>query len=96
MGLVHSYTMIARDGSENVLAEALGALGDAVKTIAGSQGAMVLRDRKEPGKFLFLEFWDSEDSRKAAGPQLPKDVMGRIMAALGGPLQMGDYDRLPG
>lgn len=96
MGLVHSYTMIARDGGEDALAEALGALGDAVKTIAGSQGAMVLRDRKEPRKFLFLEFWDSEDSRKAAGPQLPKDVMGRIMAALGGPLQMGDYDRLAG
>ena len=58
--------------------------------------AMVLRDRKEAQKFLFLEFWDGEDSRKAAGSQLPKDVMGAIMAALGGPLQMADYDRLAG
>lgn len=96
MALVHSYTMIARSGSESALAEALAALAEAVKGIAGSQGAMVLRDRKEAQKFLFLEFWDGEASRKAAGPQLPKDIMGRIMAALGGPLQMADWDRLAG
>lgn len=96
MALVHSYVMTARPGSEDALAEALEALRDAVKGIAGSQGAMVLRDRKEAQKFLFLEFWDGEDSRKAAGAQLPKEVMGRIMAALGGPLQMAGYDRLSG
>ena len=96
MALVHSYRMIAGDGKEGALASALEALGEAVKCIAGSQGAMVLRDRKETRTFLFLEFWDSEESRKAAGSQLPKDVMGRIMAALGGPLQMADYDRLAG
>lgn len=96
MALVHSYHMIARAGSEDALAQALKALGEAVKGIAGSQGAMVLRDRKEPQKLLFLEFWDDEESRKAAGSQLPKDVMGQIMAALGGPLQMADWDRLAG
>jgi heme-degrading monooxygenase HmoA len=96
MALVHSYAMIAKAGSEDALAGALEALGEAVKGIAGSQGAMVLRDRKEARTFLFLEFWDSEESRKAAGAQLPKDVMGRIMAALGGPLQMADYDRVAG
>jgi quinol monooxygenase YgiN len=96
MALVHSYAMIAREGSEAALAEALEALAAAVTHIAGSQGAMVLRDRKEAQKFLFLEFWDGEASRKAAGAHLPKDVMGRIMAALGGPLQMADYDRLAG
>jgi quinol monooxygenase YgiN len=93
---VHSYQMIARAGSENALAAALEALAEAVKSIAGSQGAMVLQDRKEAQKFLFLEFWDGEASRKAAGSQLPKDVMGRIMAAIGGPLQMADWDRLAG
>lgn len=96
MALVHTYQMTARAGSEDALAAALEALGEAVKDIAGSQGAMVLQDRKEPQKFLFLEFWDGEDSRKAAGSQLPKDVMGRIMAAQGGPLQMADWDRLAG
>lgn len=94
--LVHSYQMIARAGSEDALAAALEALGEAVKGIAGSQGAMVLQDRKEAQKFLFLEFWDAEESRKAAGPQLPKEVMGRIMAAIGGPLQMADWNRLAG
>ncbi|MFA7603797.1 MAG: antibiotic biosynthesis monooxygenase [Novosphingobium sp.] len=96
MALAHSYQMIAREGSEAALASALEALAAAAKEIAGSQGTMLLQDRKEPRKFLFLEFWDSDESRKAAGPQLPKDVMARIMAALGGPLQMADYDRLAG
>jgi quinol monooxygenase YgiN len=96
MALVHSYQMIARSGSEAALGDALEALGEAVKGIAGSQGAMVLQDRKEAQKFLFLEFWDNEDSRKAAGSQLPKEIMGRIMAAIGGPLQMADWDRRAG
>jgi heme-degrading monooxygenase HmoA len=94
--LVHSYQMTARAGSEGALAEALAALAAAVQGIAGSQGAMVLQDRKEAQKFLFLEFWDTEASRKAAGSQLPKEVMGRIMGAIGGPLQMADYDRVAG
>ena len=96
MALVHSYTLGAREGSEDELQGALEALAEAVKTIAGSQGAMVLRDRKEPGKFQFLEFWADEASRNAAGPQLPKDVMGRLMAAVGGPMQMASYDRVVG
>jgi heme-degrading monooxygenase HmoA len=96
MALVHSYTMIAKPGSEAALAQALDSLAGAVKGIAGSEGTMVLQDRKEAQKFLFLEFWDSEESRKAAGSQLPKEVMGQIMAALGGPLQMADYERLAG
>lgn len=96
MSLVHSYVMTARPGSEDALAEALGRLAAAVEGIAGSRGAMVLRDRKEPARFQFLEFWDTPESRGAAGPQLPKDVMGAIMGALGGPLQMVDYDRLAG
>lgn len=96
MALAHSYVMTARAGSEAALSEALQALSEAVKGIAGSQGAMVLQDRREPQKFLFLEFWDTPESRKAAGAQLPKDVMGRIMAAVGGPLQMAEYDRVAG
>ena len=96
MALVHSYQMIAKAGSESALASALEALAAAVKGISGSQGAMVLQDRKEAQKFLFLEFWDGEESRKAAGSQLPKEVMGQIMGALGGPLQMADWDRLAG
>jgi len=96
MGLVHSYDLTARAGSEEALGNTLEALGEAVKGIAGSQGAMVLRDRKEANRFLFLEFWDDEASRKAAGSQLPKDVMGALMAAVGGPIKMADFDRLAG
>ncbi|MDG2002826.1 MAG: antibiotic biosynthesis monooxygenase [Novosphingobium sp.] len=96
MAIAHSYDMTARTGSEEALGAALEALGEAVKAIAGSQGAMVMRDRKEANRFLFLEFWEDEASRKAAGSQLPKEVMTAIMGAVGGPLRMADYDRIAG
>ena len=96
MALVHSYALTAREGSGDAMQEAFEALAEAVKTIAGSKGAMVLRDRKDPLKFLFLEFWTDEASRNAAGPQLPKAVMGRLMAAVSGPLQMNGWDQVAG
>lgn len=96
MSLVHSYRMQARPGAEDDLGAALEALAEAVKSIAGSQGATVLQDRKDAVKFLFLEYWDSEASRNAAGPQLPKDVMGRVMASQGGPIEMTLWDRRAG
>ncbi|MCB2060323.1 MAG: antibiotic biosynthesis monooxygenase [Novosphingobium sp.] len=94
MALVHSYDMTAKAGSEDALGAALQALADAVKDIAGSQGAMVMQDRKESQRFLFLEFWQDEESRKAAGSQLPKEVMAQIMGAVAGQLKMADYDKL--
>ena len=96
MAIVHTYDLTAGNGKADDLGKALEALAEAVKTIAGSQGTMVLRDSKTPEHFLFLEFWVDEASRKAAGSQLPKDVMGAIMGALGGPIVMADYDRLAG
>lgn len=96
MALVHSYVMTAREGSEAALADALGALAEAVKPIAGSQGAMLLRDHKQQARFVFLEFWADEASRKAAGPQLPKPIMQAILGAVGGPIEMADYERLAG
>jgi len=96
MAIAHSYDMTAHAGREDALSEALEALAEAVKGISGSQGAMVLQDRKEPQRFLFMEFWEDEAARNAAGPMLPKDVMGRIMASVGGPLKMAGYDRVAG
>lgn len=96
MALVHTYALTAREGSGDAMQAAFEALAEAVKGIAGSEGAIVLRDRKDPLKFLFLEFWADEASRNAAGPQLPKDVMGRLMAAVSGPLQMAGWDRVAG
>jgi quinol monooxygenase YgiN len=96
MAIVHSYDMRAATGKAEALAGALEALAEAVKTIAGSQGAMLLRDVKEPQRFVFLEFWQDEAARKAAGSQLPKEVMGQIMGAIAGPIGMADYDRVAG
>ena len=96
MAIVHSYVMTARAGSEAAREQALRDLAAATREIAGSEGAIVLQDRKEPGKFMFLEMWDSIESRGAAGAQLPKEVMTRLMGTVGGPLQMAGYDRLEG
>jgi len=96
MTLVHTYDLTSHPGQEDALGGALDELSQAVKSIPGSQGAMVLRDRKDTNRFLFLEFWEDEASRKAAGSQLPKDVMGKIMGAVGGPIKMADFDRLSG
>lgn len=96
MAIVHSYTMTARDGKETDLLSALEDLAAAARAIAGSQGAMVLQDRKEPQTFLLLEMWDSEESRGAAGKQLPREVMARVMAAQGGPIRMALWDRRAG
>ncbi len=97
MAIVHTYDLTAGNGKADDLGDALEALAEAVKSIAGSQGAMVLRDSKTTEHFLFLEFWTDEASRKAAGSQLPKDVMGRIMGATAGnPIGMADYDRIAG
>jgi quinol monooxygenase YgiN len=97
MAIVHTYELTAGAGKADELGSALEALEQAVKTISGSQGAMVLRDVKNQQRFLFLEFWADEASRKAAGSQLPKDVMGRIMGATAGnPIGMADYDRIAG
>ncbi|MCB2046745.1 MAG: antibiotic biosynthesis monooxygenase [Novosphingobium sp.] len=97
MAIVHTYDLTASTGKADELGSALEALGEAVKSIAGTQGTMLLRDSKDPQRFLFLEFWADEASRKAAGPHLPKDVMGRIMGATAGnPIGMADYDRVAG
>lgn len=94
MGLVHSYDLTASAGGVEALASALADLARAVKQIDGSLGAKVLRDRKDGQRFLFLEFWRDEDARKAAGSQLPKEVMGRIMGAVTGPLKMAGFDEI--
>jgi len=94
MTLVHSYDLTASAGGEDALGNALSALAQAVTAIDGSLGAKVLRDRKDGQRFLFLEFWRDEDARKAAGSQLPKEIMGQIMGAVTGPLKMAGFDEI--
>ncbi len=96
MPLVHSYRLSASEGQEEALFEALEKLAVTVREIAGSQGAMVLEDAKSPGSFAMLEFWDTAESRAAAGSQLPREVMGKIMAAIAGPIDMALYNRRSG
>jgi len=96
MPLVHSYRLNAREGQEEALFSALDKLAATVREITGSQGAMVLEDARSPGKYAMLEFWDTAESRAAAGAQLPREVMNDIMAAIAGPIDMALYNRRSG
>jgi quinol monooxygenase YgiN len=92
MGMVHTYVLVAKETEGETLASALHELGAVLATLPGSQGSRLLRDRASPLAFLFLEFWESEDARKAAGPHLPQAVMGRIMASLDGRPTIASYE----
>ncbi len=94
MGIVQSYAMTAKAGRESELGNALRALAVAVSAMDGAERAAALQDRKESGSFLFLEFWQDEKSRKAAGAQLPKDVMARVMDAAESEMTIAGFDRL--
>lgn len=92
MAIAQSYILIAKSGSEEDMAAALRDLAAVATGFTGSEGTRILRDRKQPNRFQFVEFWVDDDARNAAGKQLPKDVMGRIMGAVGEPPKMDVYD----
>ena len=92
MSIVHSYTLTAAPGKADELAAALVALAAAAAQLAGSGGARVLRQQADPEVFVFEETWADAAARNAAGPQLPRAVMGAMMAALGGKPQSALYD----
>ncbi len=94
MGILQSYAMTAKAGRENELGDALRALAEAVSAMAGAERAEALQDRKQSGNFLFLEFWQDDEARKAAGAQLPKEVMARVMDAAESEMTIAGFDRL--
>lgn len=94
MTIARTYIMIAKDGCEAEMKETVVALAAALKGIAGFDGVEALQDRKNPKRFIFVEKWADEDAQKAAGAHLPKEVMGRLMAAIDGAPDGSTYDRL--
>ncbi|HZU62289.1 MAG TPA: antibiotic biosynthesis monooxygenase [Novosphingobium sp.] len=91
MAIVQTYRLAARADSAAALAAALAELAAALAAAPGTQGTRILRRADAPAHFLFLEFWDSEEARKAAAPLLPKAAMAALMAALEGKPEVATY-----
>lgn len=85
MAFVRSYLMIAKQGDEQLLLDALRALAEKVRPIAGCDGVELYQDIDKPERFTFLERWASLDAHKAGGKLLGKEAFAPIMAALASP-----------
>lgn len=81
--IVQTYSLHAAAGRRD---ETLGAMRELASWLEGQEGclgAQILCDTKETDAFLFLETWQDDDHRTAAGAALDKDLMGRLMGSLG-------------
>lgn len=85
MTVARHYIMHAKVGESASLQTALEALADAVCTLAGCIGVDMLRDIGNEDRFVFLEKWESVDAHKAAGSQLPKELLAPLGSLLDGP-----------
>jgi quinol monooxygenase YgiN len=94
MTMARLYKMTAADGKEETLLAALQDLKKVVAPLGGCQGIDIMRDRKQPGVFLFLERWQSAEIYKEAAGHLSKDTLGPVMAVLGPPPEASSLDYL--
>ncbi len=90
MTIARYYRMVAAQGKETELLQALGDLRREVQSLQGSQEVDLFQDTKDPSIFIFIERWASIDAHKAAGSKLPKESLGRVMAVLAQPPE-GSY-----
>jgi quinol monooxygenase YgiN len=94
MTVARLYRMIAAEGREDALAQALQDAARLVAGVAGSEGVEVLRDAEAPGRFVFIEKWATIEHHKAAPGQLPKGGLDAVMAALAAPPEGAYLDYL--
>jgi heme oxygenase (mycobilin-producing) len=90
MTVARLYRMEAALGKSTELEAALTALATVVRSISGCRGVELLRDVGSLEQFVFIEKWESIKAHEAARSQLPKAVLGPMMAALAG-APMGAY-----
>ena len=94
MSYVRHYIMTATAERADDLSDALGALEASLRGFPGCLGIELLRDIDQPEKFYFIEYWDTKENHKAAGPLLPQDVMKRLGATLAGAPASASLNRL--
>jgi quinol monooxygenase YgiN len=90
MTFARVYQMIAADGKEQALLDALIALERVVRPLDGCLGVELLRDSMQSNKFLFVEKWRTVEAHKAAGASLPRASFGQVVEALAKPPE-GSY-----
>jgi len=82
MPIARHYVMIAREGQERALKDALVALAASVRPLEGSERVDIFQDPDTPTHFVFIEHWTSVEAHKAAGAALGKEAFAPVMAAL--------------
>jgi heme oxygenase (mycobilin-producing) len=85
MATIRYYRMDAKEGMKEQLGTALAALAQAVRPLEGCQGVLMTAAPDAPDSYLFLETWANQEAHKAAGPQVPSDLLGPVKACLAGP-----------
>lgn len=85
MAILRQYVMIAAEGQESSLRDALSELGRKVRSLEGCEGVELLRDPRDPTHFVFIEHWSSIESHKTAGRLLGKEALAQVLATIARP-----------
>jgi quinol monooxygenase YgiN len=83
MTYVRHYGMTAKPSVGGDLEMALISLRGVVAALPGSVGVILMRDRADADRFVFIERWTDAGAWKAAGAAIPAEVMGQVKDALG-------------
>lgn len=82
--IAYQYTLLAAEEREAELQAALQALAGALQTIDSCHGAALYRDQANPGRFVFLEKWDSIEAHDAGAANIDQTTMAAVFGAVAG------------
>jgi len=85
MTIARHYILLATQGRDDALSEALADLGGKVRRLKGCEGVELMRDIDTPGRFVFIERWASVKAHRAGGRVLGKEAFAPVSACLIGP-----------
>ena len=85
MTVLRHYVMVAAEGREAAMAEALRELAGKVAPLEGCEGVEVLQDPRQPTHFVFIERWASIEAHKSGGRLLGKEALDPVLAAIAQP-----------
>jgi heme oxygenase (mycobilin-producing) len=94
MTMIQIYQLIAKDGEEATLRQALQDLAGKVAPLPGCEGVEIMHDSKKPVRFIFTERWVDAAAQKHGGAALGKDAFTAVMAPLDGPPSAETYELL--
>jgi quinol monooxygenase YgiN len=85
MTICRHYSLIAKDGSQDHLAQALHDLAGKIRPLPGCEGVELYQDTSERSRFIFIERWASMNDHKAGGQFLGKQAFTEVTAAVSAP-----------